>query len=80
MVVEGVTFAMRQLNLKIPDGNTTDAPGPRGCGKTTLLKTIARLIADSGEVRYENIDRKHVPHGWPACRYGFSALCASTLI
>src|SRR5882724_303773 len=57
-------FAIQNLNLRIPDGQTLVILGPSGCGKTTLLKIIAGLIVpDSGEVRYDGVDVKDVPPG-----------------
>ncbi len=58
------TFAIQNLNLRVPDGQTLVILGPSGCGKTTLLKIIAGLIVpDSGEIRYDGVDVKDVPPG-----------------
>jgi len=60
----GSTFSIQNLNLPIPDGQTTVILGPSGCGKTTLLKIIAGLLPpDSGEVRYDGVDMGDVPPG-----------------
>lgn len=32
------------LNLKIPKGQITTMIGPNGCGKSTILKTLARIM------------------------------------
>ncbi|WP_248762985.1 ABC transporter ATP-binding protein [Pseudarthrobacter sp. SSS035] len=41
----------RELSLTIPDGRFTVIVGPNACGKSTLLKTLARLIKPhAGEV------------------------------
>ncbi|MDR2278130.1 MAG: ABC transporter ATP-binding protein, partial [Vagococcus sp.] len=32
------------LNLSIPEGKITSIIGPNGCGKSTVLKTIGRII------------------------------------
>src|SRR5436190_7974802 len=58
------SFAIEDLTLRIPDGKTMVVLGPSGCGKTTLLKIIAGLIQpDSGDVRYDGVDVKHVRPG-----------------
>lgn len=40
----GVTFAIRNLSLEIAEGETLVLLGSSGCGKTTTLKMINRLI------------------------------------
>ena len=60
----GSAFAIQNLSLRVPDGQTLVILGPSGCGKTTLLKIIAGLIVpDSGEVRYDGVDVKDLPPG-----------------
>ncbi|WP_120003902.1 ABC transporter ATP-binding protein [Nesterenkonia muleiensis] len=42
---------LSELNLRIPDGSFTVIIGPNACGKSTLLRSLARLIRPSaGEV------------------------------
>src|SRR5438093_11066032 len=61
---QGSAFSIQNLSLTIPDGKTMVILGPSGCGKTTLLKIIAGLIQpDSGDVRYDGVDVKHVRPG-----------------
>jgi iron complex transport system ATP-binding protein len=44
-------FALRDITFSIPRGSLTGLLGPNGCGKTTLLKVLAGIIApDAGTV------------------------------
>ncbi|MDY3960108.1 ABC transporter ATP-binding protein, partial [Romboutsia timonensis] len=46
-------------NLDIPKGKITTIIGSNGCGKSTILKTIARIIqAKSGDIFVNNINIK----------------------
>ncbi|MBI1388895.1 MAG: ATP-binding cassette domain-containing protein [bacterium] len=46
--------ALRDVNLSIPEGETTILIGPSGCGKSTLLRLLIGLIEPSeGEVIFE---------------------------
>jgi len=44
----GATFAVHHLSLQIPDGETLVLLGSSGCGKTTTLKMINRLLEPTG--------------------------------
>ncbi|UOE93591.1 ABC transporter ATP-binding protein [Alkalihalobacillus sp. LMS39] len=35
---------VKELNLKIPKGQVTTIIGPNGCGKSTILKTMSRIL------------------------------------
>ena len=60
----GATFAIRDINLNVHEGQTMVVLGPSGCGKTTLLKLIAGLLApETGTVRYNGMDMKDLPPG-----------------
>lgn len=47
----GNTEIVKNLNLSIPKGKITTIIGANGCGKSTILKTLARIIKPkSGEI------------------------------
>ena len=48
---------VKDLNLDIPKGKITTIIGANGCGKSTILKTIARVLKPkSGEIYINNIN------------------------
>lgn len=50
---------VKDLNLNIPKGKITTIIGGNGCGKSTILKTIARIIKPkSGEIYINGIEMK----------------------
>lgn len=50
---------VKDLNLDIPKGKITTIIGSNGCDKSTILKTIARIIqAKSGDIFVNNINIK----------------------
>ncbi len=57
----GVTYAVRDLSLTIAEGETLVLLGYSGCGKTTTLKMINRLIeCTSGEIIVDDGNVKDV--------------------
>ncbi|OIK06637.1 ABC transporter ATP-binding protein [Bacillus sp. MUM 13] len=50
-IVYGDHEIVENLSLEIPDGKITAVIGPNGCGKSTVLKTLSRILsAKSGAV------------------------------
>ena len=48
---------LRDINLTIPEGTYTAITGASGCGKTTLLRCLLRLMeADAGVINVDGID------------------------
>ena len=69
------TEVLKDISLRIEDGEIVSILGPSGCGKTTLLNLILGIIdADSGSIRYNGQDItytpiekrgfKAIPHNW----------------
>jgi ABC-2 type transport system ATP-binding protein len=53
----GDFWALKDINIEVPQQSIFGLLGPNGAGKTTLIRIITQIIfADSGEVRFE--DRK----------------------
>lgn len=56
------TLVIKDINLKIPDGEFTVFIGPSGCGKSTLLRLISGLeSATSGDILFNNHKVTHLP-------------------
>lgn len=58
----GKQQVLKNVNVDIPENNTTVILGPSGCGKTTLLKTMNRLtdlyhnVKISGSIHIDDDD------------------------
>ncbi|GAA1822727.1 ABC transporter ATP-binding protein [Nesterenkonia flava] len=53
---------LKDLNLNIPDGSFTVIMGPNACGKSTLLRSLARLIRPSqGQVLLDGASITSMP-------------------
>lgn len=53
---------LKDICLKVNDGEIVSILGPSGCGKTTLLNLILGIVeADDGQILYHGEDLTHVP-------------------
>jgi phospholipid/cholesterol/gamma-HCH transport system ATP-binding protein len=58
----GRNWTLRNINLKIPRGQTLVLLGESGCGKTVLMKTIIGLVKPTeGRVLYDGRDLATLP-------------------
>lgn len=54
---DGKVFAVKNVNITLPDGSNNALLGPSGCGKTTLMKIIAGLLKPTqGTVFFDGKD------------------------
>ncbi len=61
-VAYGATQVLREISLQIEPGEFVALLGSSGCGKTTLLRTIAGFLpAQAGTVRLAGRDITHLP-------------------
>lgn len=58
----GSTKIVADLNLEIPEGKITAVIGPNGCGKSTILKSLARILPiQSGSILLDGKDIHRLP-------------------
>lgn len=58
----GNDFAVKNINLEIPDGSFYTLLGPSGCGKTTLLRILAGFIEPfEGKILIDSVDITNLP-------------------
>ncbi len=50
----GDTVIVEDLNISIPKGKITTLIGPNGCGKSTILKTMSRIMRSHKGAVYLN--------------------------
>ena len=73
----GAVRAVNQLDLEVEDGEFMVFLGPSGCGKTTLLRALARLLAQLFEVTEQSMVpdpslsiRERAIAAWPPAWHG----------
>lgn len=53
---------VKNLSLQIPEGKVTAIIGPNGCGKSTTLKAVARILPYDGKITFKGKDLKSFSH------------------
>lgn len=67
----GERLIVNDLSVSIPDGKVTVIIGPNACGKSTLLRALARLLKPQmGEVMLDGVEIGKIPTRKVAKRLG----------
>ncbi|MBL1420690.1 MAG: ABC transporter ATP-binding protein [Alphaproteobacteria bacterium] len=67
----GKRLIVNDLSVSIPDGKVTVIIGPNACGKSTLLRALARLLKpQAGEVTLDGVEIGKIPTRKVAKRLG----------
>ena len=68
----GEARALRDVDLRIEDGEIASVVGPNGAGKSTLVNALAGLLSDrSGEIVLDGVDLMR-PRGHEVCEHGIA--------
>jgi branched-chain amino acid transport system ATP-binding protein len=71
-VFYGEAQALREVDLRIEDGEMVSVVGPNGAGKTTLVNALAGLLTDrDGEIVLDGTDLTRLP-GHEVCNHGIA--------
>jgi len=59
----GHNVVVRDISFTLEPGCMTGLVGPNGCGKSTIVKAISRVMAPtSGSIAFNGRDVSHIPH------------------
>jgi branched-chain amino acid transport system ATP-binding protein len=71
-VFYGEARALRDVDLRIEDGEIASVVGPNGAGKSTLVNAVAGLLRDRrGEIELDGVDLMR-PAGHEVCEHGIA--------
>ncbi len=76
------SIIVENLNVSIPKGKITTIIGPNGCGKSTILKTIGRIMKPKNGMIYINgedikkLSTKEIEKKWQFCLRALNHLVA----
>jgi len=71
-VFYGEARALRDVDLRIEDGEIASVVGPNGAGKSTLVNALAGLLRDrTGTIVMDGVDLMR-PAGHEVCEYGLA--------